>query len=87
MLAPSSHAIPAFWCSAMITPPTIVTGAASSMLHPITTSICTCWTSFVTRVISDAGPKWLTSRAENASDRWNRFARTSRPNPDATRAP
>ncbi len=48
----------------MITPPIIVSGAAISMVQPMTTSIWTCCTSLVMRVMSDGGPNWLTSRAE-----------------------
>ena len=29
------------------------------------TIICTCWTSFVIRVMSDGAPNWFTSRLEN----------------------
>ena len=37
-------------------------------MQVITTSICTCCTSLVLRVISDGAPKWATSRAENVAD-------------------
>ncbi len=50
--------------SAMITPITIVSGAAIIIVTPITTSSCTCWTSLVIRVMSDGAPKWATSLAE-----------------------
>jgi hypothetical protein len=38
-------------------PITMVIGAAIIIVHVITTSICTCWTSLVMRVISDGAPK------------------------------
>ncbi len=43
--------------SARITPPTIRRGAEIMMVNARNTTICTCWTSFVLRVISDGGPK------------------------------
>ena len=39
-------------------PPTTVIGAATARVHDITTSICTCCTSLVMRVISDGAPNW-----------------------------
>ena len=50
---------------ARATPATAVKGAASNIVHVIRTSICTCCTSFVMRVINDGDPKELSSRAEN----------------------
>ena len=73
--------------TARITPPTIVIGAATSSVHVISTSICTCLTSLVMRVISDGAPKWPTSWAEKSVTLWNRSPRTSRPKPMAERAP
>ncbi len=70
-----------------MTPPMMVTGAASTIVHDMTTSSWTCWTSLVTRVMSDGAPMWLTSRAESWTDRWNSASRTSRPKPIATRDP
>ena len=58
----------------MITPTTIVIGAAIAIVHAITTSICTCCTSLVMRVISDGAPNVPTSRAEKSVTWWNRFA-------------
>ena len=78
---------PTSWRSAMITPTTIVIGAAMAIVQAITTSICTCCTSLVMRVMSDGAPNVPTSRAENSVTRWNRAARMSRPKPIATRAP
>ena len=43
--------------TAMMTPITIVSGAATIIVHAVTTMIWTCWTSFVIRVISDGAPK------------------------------
>ncbi len=52
----------------MITPPTLMIGAATSIVQVISTSICTCCTSLVVRVISDGAPNWATSRAEKLAD-------------------
>jgi len=71
----------------MMMPPTHMIGAATSMVQVITTSICTCWTSLVLRVINDGAPKWFTSRAEKLPT-WAKIApRTSRPKLIADRAP
>ena len=51
------------------------------------TTVWTCWTSLVLRVISDAGPNWLTSTCENVSTLVKIALRTSRPKPIATWAP
>ncbi len=67
-------------------PPTTVTGAATANVQAMTTSICTCCTSLVMRVIRDGAPNWFTSRAEKSVTRWNRSPRTSRPNAMAARA-
>ena len=40
-------------------------GVEMNRVQPISTSICTCWTSLVLRVISDGAPNVLSSRAEN----------------------
>ena len=48
-------------------PPTIRIGAETMTVSAMKTTVWTCWTSFVLRVISDAGPKWLTSTCENVS--------------------
>ena len=61
-------------------------GAATISVHAISTSIWTCCTSLVSRVISDGAPKCWTSRAENEPTRWKIAARTSRPKPIAVRA-
>ena len=57
---------------AISTPPTIMIGAATIIVQVISTSICTCWTSLVLRVISDGAPIWATSRLQNVPTRWNR---------------
>ena len=71
----------------MRTPPTIMIGAGTIIVADSSTSICTCWTSLVLRVMSDGGPKWFTSRVENDSTRPKRSRRTSRPKAIAVRAP
>ncbi len=53
-------------------PPTHMIGAVTIIVQVISTSICTCCTSLVVRVISDGAPKAPTSRAENAVTWWNR---------------
>ena len=57
MLSPSNQDRPASWFRARMTPPTTVTGAASTIVHDMTTRSCTCWTSLVTRVINDGAPR------------------------------
>ena len=52
---------------AMMIPPTIRIGAETRIVRPRKTTVWTCWTSFVLRVISDAGPNRLTSTWENVS--------------------
>ena len=37
-------------------PPTIRIGAETMIVRAMKTTVWTCWTSFVLRVISDAGP-------------------------------
>ena len=48
-------------------PPIIMIGAMTMRLQAMSTSICTCCTSFVERVMSDGAPNWPTSREENPS--------------------
>ena len=71
----------------MMMPPTHMIGAAIIIVHVITTSICTCCTSLVLRVISDGAPKCATSRAENSPTRRKIAPRRSRPKLIAVRAP
>jgi len=67
--------------------PTAMIGAATAMLIAIRTSIWTCCTSLVVRVISDGAPNWPTSRAEKLWTRSNSAARRSRPSaPDVREA-
>ena len=73
--------------SAMKTPPTHMIGADTMTVQVSRTSICTCCTSLVVRVIRDGAPKALTSRAEKVPTRWKTAARTSLPKPSAVRAP
>ncbi len=70
----------------MIRPPTIMIGAETMTVMAIRTTVWTCWTSFVFRVISDAVPKWLTSRWEKATTLRKIALRRSRPNDIATLA-
>ena len=81
-----SHDRPTSSRVAITIAPTIMIGADTIMVKPSSTSICTCWTSLVSRVISDGAPKCWTSRAENDPTRWKISARTSRPKPIAVRA-
>ena len=62
-------------------PPTIRIGAETTTVRAMKTSCWTCWTSFVLRVISDAGPKWLTSTWPNVSTVLKTALRTSRAKP------
>jgi hypothetical protein len=73
--------------SAMTMPPTHMIGAATSSVQVMTTSICTCCTSLVVRVISDGAPKRAISWAENVPTREKIDPRTSRPNAIDVRAP
>ncbi len=61
-------------------PPTIMIGAATKSVQIIATSSWVCCTSLVIRVMSDDGPKVLTSEVENAVTRRKSAPRTSRPN-------
>ena len=73
--------------SARMMPPTHMIGADTISVNVISTSIWTCWTSLVVRVISDGAPNWPTSRAEKDCTRSKMAARTSRPSAIAVRAP
>ena len=81
-----SHESPTSSRMAITTAPTIMIGAATNIVKPISTSICTCWTSLVSRVMSEGAPKCWTSRAEKVPTRWKMAARRSRPNDIAVRA-
>ena len=64
---------------AMTIPPTAMIGAEIIIVRARATTVWTCWTSFVLRVMSDAVPKWFVSVCENASTLRNTALRTSRP--------
>ena len=87
MATATSQNMPTSSRRAMMTPPIMVIGAVTNRVVLSSTSICTCCTSLVVRVISDGAPKWLSSREEKASTRWKIDPRTSRPKPMAVRAP
>lgn len=70
-----------------MTPPTHMMGAETIRVNAIRTSIWTCCTSLVVRVISEGAPNRPTSRAEKDCTRPKTDARTSRPSADAVRAP
>ena len=78
---------PRSWRSAMMMPPTHMIGAEIISVQVSSTTICTCCTSLVVRVISEGAPNRVTSRDENAPTWWNTAARVSRPKPIAVRAP
>ena len=83
----SSQDSPASSLTAIATPPVIMMGALAIMVQAISTTICTCWTSLVQRVMSDGAPKWATSRLENVPTCRKTADRRSRPTPIAVRAP
>lgn len=82
-----SHDRPTSWRTAITMPPISSMGADTMTVADICTSICTCCTSLVLRVISDGAPNCPTSRCENATTRWKRSARTVLPMPIARREP
>jgi hypothetical protein len=84
--ASTSHERPMSSRAAMMMPPTIMIGAETIRVPPMSTSICTCCTSLVSRVMSDGAPKCCTSRAEKDPTRPKIAARRSRPKPIALRA-
>ena len=51
----------------MMIPPMMRIGAETMIVRPMNTTVWTCWTSLVLRVISDAGPNLLISTCENVS--------------------
>ena len=75
------------WPSAITMPPTHMIGAATISVKLISTSIWTCWTSLVVRVISEGAPNWPTSRAEKLCTWSKTDLRMSRPTDMAVRAP
>ena len=72
---------------AMMMPPMHRMGADTSSVQVISTSICTCCTSFVERVISEGAPNRVTSCSENSPTRVNTAPRRSRPSAMAAFAP
>ena len=60
---------PASSCTAMMIPPTDMIGTMTMKFSAISTTIWTCWTSLVPRVIRVGAPKRPTSSAENRSTR------------------
>ena len=87
MATATSQDRPTSSCRAMMMPPIMVSGAETSMVADITTSIWTCCTSLVVRVINDGAPKWFSSREEKASTRPKIAPRRSRPKAIAVFAP
>ena len=75
------------WRRAMMIPPMIRIGAEIIRVRARNTTVCTCCTSFVLRVISDGAPKWLTSTWLNVWTFRKIPLRTSRPKPIAIWAP
>ena len=65
--------------SAITMPPTHMIGAITSIVTPISTSIWTCCTSFVVRVISEGAPTLPISRADSFPTWWKIAPRRSRP--------
>ena len=75
------------WRRAMMIPPTIRIGAEMIRVRPMNTNVCTCWTSFVLRVMSEGAPNLLTSTWLNVWTVRKMALRTSRPKPIAIWAP
>ena len=73
--------------SAMMRPPMAISGAMTTTLSTMSTTICTCCTSLVVRVMSEGVPKRLTSACEKPCTRRNSDERTSRPKPMDTLDP
>ena len=72
---------------AMKTPPTHMIGADTIIVNVSSTTIWTCWTSLVERVISVGAPKCPTSCAAKDCTFAKMPARKSRPSAMAVRAP
>ena len=75
------------WRRAMMTPPTMRMGAETIIDSAVTTTIWTCCTSFVLRVISEAVPNLLTSTCEKVWTARKTALRMSRPTAMAVSAP
>ena len=67
--------------TAIMTPPTAMMGALTTILRVIRTTIWTWVMSLVVRVMSDAVPSLSNSRREKRSTREKTFSRRSRPKP------
>ncbi len=72
--------------TAMMIPPMAMIGAVTAIVQLVMTSIWTCWTSFVLRVIRDPAPKRVVSRSEKPLTRSKTAPRRSRPMPIEARA-
>ena len=83
----TSQDSPTSSCTAMMIPPTDMIGTITMKFSAISTTIWTCWTSLVPRVIRVGAPKRPTSSAENRSTREYTERRMSRPMAMDTRAP
>lgn len=83
----TSHDRPASSRTAMTIPPTDMIGAMTMRLSIMTETVCTCWTSFVPRVMSVAAPNRSVSSAPNRDTARYTSRRRSRPIPVAVRAP
>ncbi len=86
-LTTSSQDRPTSSRSAITRPPTHMIGAATNIPQNMSTTVWTCCTSLVVRVMRDGAPKRATSRLEKVPTRAKTAARTSRPTPMAVRAP
>ncbi len=82
-----SQESPTSCCRARMTPPIAMIGAVTMSAKTMNTSVWTCWTSFVVRVMRVAAPNLPTSRSENSAT-WSKIrSRMSRPRRIAARAP
>ena len=87
MLTAMSQERPTSCCSAMMTPPIASMGAETKSVQVMRTTICTCCTSFVVRVMREGAPKRATSRSENSLTVVKIPPRRSRPSDMAVLAP
>ena len=83
---PISHDRPGARVTAMKMPPSAMNGAVTSIVALIITSIWTCWTSLVLRVMREPAPKAEISRSEKPLTRSKTSPRRSRPMLIAARA-
>ena len=87
MLTAMSQESPTSCWSAMMTPPIASMGADTKSVQVMSTTICTCCTSLVVRVMSEGAPNWETSRSENSLTVLKMPLRRSRPSDIDTVAP